>query len=786
MSADGADGADDALFAEQASTSLYERTDGSGEKHVLPLTRAQPTYCKVSALPTTPQTEGAVDNGQPEIVVQVRKRKGKLQIFIDGYHSEGRNDLRDGANVRVHNLSWHRGLHEDVQTDTRVFSPLAIVAAIEDGQRPMQDVTVSVWTTFENNQSTVFEHLLVAETRLVPHRVTDARCNTVRAPYPLAYPPPPSLTIYDRLRYKRQTGAQTIDVAGKGILKAFTKGYQAFKKRRETENSLAWPSRFLNDLADTVFGADTDAQSSTSILVERTGLGLGAMAIATGFQSARYDLVASVALSTIPYADQLWNGIPLVEYASIGNWALAAKIASAALYRYVNARPDAEQEMTKFTIKELARTVFSLSVIRTKQGMAGQTVSDEFRRQQSEQFRREQIVWEWLRDAKNEVKAPDTQMLAVSQTFATRLRVRIAIDDALGCDPSEEYHEITCERDDCYELGALAAGTLRDIEFLFEAIDAFERTLDAGIASKTATDTWWDSAYNLVTKVDDTAAKAFKDTKERFDKMPEGEKAQFVKDHPEELAKIQAYNKAGDEIAEEEKALKDKTEAEVQAAEDKAQEDEEAQVRDAAKEHDAKAAERDKQQDPEKRKDLDAQLKKLYAKWTELRTKGIWKEIKRRTSRAGKNYVADISDPAQETRRGVLRAIKKGLHDKLCSLFLESNQAGYELYKLLQAKRDAKHLPMPVPGTCQYIRRLPHRATAHNTKRLFLFRADRSNGFVDMTTRIAATRVFSEYYDANQLIAAAMDASATAMHRLVREWEANSSTRVKLECMCEE
>ena len=774
------DSADDALFLEQTSTSLYESTNDTGDRHVLPLTRARPKYCTVPP-PSSTTSKGTKNDGHPEIVVQLRKRNGKLQLFLDGYLSEG--DLPKGSTVRQHKLNWHRGLHEDVQSDTRIFSPLAIVVAIEDGQRPVQDVTVSVWTTFENNQTPVFESLLVAETRVVPHRVTDARCHTVRAPYPLAYPPPPSLILFDRLKINRQVAAQTMGIAGKGVDIARKVTHSEYKTRVENGNNAngsanewwnwLWDSGLPSLLSPFGIGGERDSrvvpQSSESVLMKRGLQGFGAAMVAAAFKSSRYDLISSVALATIPYSKLLWEGMPIADLADVGNWQLAMTVGSKALRHYANSQPNAEEGQTKFTIKELSRTIFSLSVMRSKAGMKGHSAGDEFRRQQSEQFRRELVVWEWMRDTKNEIPAPETELLAVSKTFATRLHVRVAVDDALGCDPSEAYHEITCAREDCYELGALAAGTLRDIESLFEAIEALDNALDKGIASDTATDTWWDMTSNLIEITREFVNSKFTEAQAAYDAMSSGKKENLQQQNPDELAKIEGYKKADEEFKQEmSKNLTEKQEDEKQRAE-------ETETDEAVTMYNEEAAKEDAFKD---------NLRKLWANVVKLQTRGIWKTIKRKMYRVGNNWLNDTSSPTQENRRGVLRDVKQGLVDKLARMFLEQGERGYELYKLLMAKADAKNLHAPMPDVCKYVRRLPQRATADNTKRLFLFRADRSNGFVDLSTRFAATRVYSEYYDANQLIAAAMDASAMALQRLVREWEANSKTRVKLVCMC--
>ena len=705
----------------------------------------------------------------------------------------------------MHKLNWHRGLHEDVQSDTRVFSPLAIVVAIEDGQRPVQDVTVSVWTTFENNQTPVFESLLVAETRVVPHRVTDARCHTVRAPYPLAYPPPPSLILFDRLKINRQVAAQTMDIAGKGIDIARKIAYNEYETRVDNGNKAngstiaglnlpgaeaaadwwnwLWDSGLPSLLSPFGIGggqvAPSVPESAVNVLIKRGLQGIGGAMVAAAFKSSRYDLVSSVALATLPFSKLLWEGMPIANLADVGNWQLAMTVGSKALRHYVNSRPNAEEGQTKFTIRELSRTIFSLSVMRSKAGMKSHSAGNEFRRQQSEQFRRELVVWEWLRDIKNKISAPETELLAVSKTFATRLHVRVAVDDALGCDPSEAYHEITCAREDCYELGALAAGTLRDIESLFEAIEALHNALDEGIASETATDTWWDLTSNLIESTRDFVNSKFKAAQEVVNGMSPEKKKQLEQQNPDELAKIEGYNEADKEFKVEiGKNLTEKQEDEKQQAE-------ETETDNAAKEYNDEAAKKEKGEDEAVKKDGSKKsLSDLRANFVKLQTKGIWLSYKRGLHRGGRNGLNDTSLPTQENRRGVLRAVKQGLDDKLARMFLEQGERGYELYQLLLAKANAKNLPAPMRDVCKYVRRLPQRATAYNTKRLFLFRADRSNGFVDISTRFAATRVYSEYYDANQLIAAAMDSSAMALHRLVIEWEANSSTRVKLVCMC--
>lgn len=788
----------DALFYEQTSTSLYESTDDRDDKHILPLTRARPTYCAVPTPPSAP-TDGAED-GQPEIVVQLRKRNGKLQLFLDGYLSKGTVDKRNGVTVRMHKLYWHRGLHEDVQTDTRVFSPLAIVAAIEDGQRPVQDVTVSVWTTFENQQAPVFESLLVAETRVVPHRVTDARCNTVRAPYPLAYPPPPSLTIFDRMRIERQQAHKILDTAKKGIAKALREAKKDYDKNvnvsgtgKEGDASDAtdwamwlrnfkpWLVGWFKGDAGEAYNAELAGSDLTSRAIYRGTIGGGMALLSIALKMGNFHFWSAVALATVPRAYDLWQGGGGDERTQL-NYRMALDIAWDTMKIFTNERPPKSEGQTKFTIKELARTIFSLSVMRKQ--VTTHTLPDEYRRQSSEQFRREQIVWEWLRDVKNEITAPDLTLLDVSTMFATRLHLRIAVDDALDCSPSEAYHEITCGRNDCYELGALAAGTLRDIESLFEAMEALEQTLDNGIADSNLNTTWWDWKLVLPHLTLQSARDQFGVLRRGYDALrkavendPKALEA-FEEKHADDLSKVEGYEQAMQAERLGNNEDEDHIEKEKQDAEKKAKKQ---------KEDDDKLAQTVAQDNTALLQQMiKAASQKMARTIKRVQIRAFWKLTSRQLRQMGVAALTNISPPAKEARKKVLMAVKRGLHEKLSHIFLSQGQQGTALYEKLQKVAEARSVPVPMVGAYRYVRRLPHRATSENTKRLFLFRADRSNGFVDVTTRAAATRVFSEYYDTNQLIATVMDASATAMHRLVREWEANSSTRVKLVCMCED
>ena len=204
--------ADDLLFAERSTTSLYTRAGNADEQHVLPLSLSKATYSTLDEVsrtlgaPPAPTTRTAA----PEIVVQVRKRNGKTDLLIDGYVSTGKSA---GGNVTDHHLVAHTGMHEDVETRTRVFSPIAIVSAIEDGQHAYQRVSVAVIYNYGNYATVLEPSTVLTEAPVPDHRVTDVRCSVVRAPYPLPYPAPPTVVIYDDMQQTQAHAIKTSKLA---------------------------------------------------------------------------------------------------------------------------------------------------------------------------------------------------------------------------------------------------------------------------------------------------------------------------------------------------------------------------------------------------------------------------------------------------------------------------------------------------------------------------------------------------------------------------------------------
>jgi hypothetical protein len=759
--------ADDALFAEQASTSLYERVkrnsddvaddngDAGDERYVLSLARADAEYC------TLPDRDrGDRDNGDPaaEIVVQLRKRQGVTQLFIDGYLSLGTPDANT-PNVYYHNLTWHRGLHEDVETNTRVFSPIVVAAAIEDGQRALQDVTVSVVRTFSNHGTSVLNSALLTEAIVTPHRVSSARCRIRRAPYPLKYPPPPSVIIFDRLHEERREAVQRAQTAmgvGKEALGQTKDNIRLF---RETMRN-----------ADGSRPGLITALRNPSVLRPALGyLPVGMLSL--WFAVGGYTAWAAFVQLMMALAAGLVIDPQAFSRTYGGKLQIASNLALQALDTIISLPPEADESRNKFTIRELAATVRSLAVMRTPQQEIDMS-QDSSSSLETLQYRKEMVVWEWLKGAN--VSAMDTSLLSLSDAFAVVLHLRIAVNNASGCSPAEEYHELRCNREDSHVLGAAAAGTLNDIEELFDAIIELKKNLRRGIDG--APVTWYDRSQAV-----------FLDAWKAFKNVVPAARARFNAATPAQqvaLGMDQTFSQALDA-------------AEVMLAAEPAAEDSTTSTvvpinqwsvrlvpRPLAPAGPPLTTARATGTDPAPAGSRQARAESELARLgTNLRRllnpRGIFQRFQRKVYA----WFKQKKSPASPHRKAVLQTIHDALDTKLFAAFFEPNTEGANLLRDLYAALEAKRLPKR-PKECNWVRRLPQRAVASSSTQLFASRASAVNGYTDVATDRVVARMYSEYHDADQWFADTMRSGSLALRRLAREWEATSSTRIKLVCMC--
>jgi len=695
------------LFAEQATTSLYERVGDPDERRVLTLCESRAQYA-----PLPPDDAPILEeegDATPVIVVQLRKRQGRTEIFIDGYLSRG--EAEDGSTTRRHALTWHRGMHEDVAMGSRVLSPLAIVAAVEDGQHSFQSVTVSVLQQYTNNNTPVsgMAPLVLAETRLLEHRVSSVRCNVVHTPYPLACPSPPTITILDDLKKKQVKAVQLVTKVMGGAASITAATWYQFSTMF-ANNPWQWRYAALHAL---FLGTQS----------------VGGGAIGTALATLDWWAPAAMILGVLKngpgvYAMQFVNFNGMRRFSAV--WVAAitplAKSISYAIHAYSKIKKLPPLDETKFTIAELAATLESLSVLRAPHADALPEGITDPNRVKTTQYKRETVLWNWLLSPPNEnpdasynretggLPGIDTSELTASARHASEINVRVTVGDSLACDDdgSLQIHEFFCARDDKHLLGAAAAGTLEDLSRLYAAITVLDGILEKEInATRSSRELWLDRhLYNPVQYAGAFVARAGEALAGgSFEELADG----TLRAAGEAVSTVYDYIRA------------------------------------------APAAVRG---------------------------------VRPRIAQTARAWWADVNDPMLEHRRSQLRTVRKHLQQKLFGVLFAANSPGAELYYKLRLAVKQQNVPRPLGTEVVWVRKLPQRAQQRQMRLLFPQIIDASTGRVDVNTALLTARVFSEYHDASRWFSALMESSKKAMRRLLHEWESNSATRMRMECLC--
>lgn len=483
----GEEGDGDVLFRELQTTAVYDSLQRQPpERYIMSLTEAEAVYEPIRSA-NAASDASSIEQCTPEIVVQVRKRNGAVQILLDGFVSEGELPASNSPdNLRVHNLNFHKGLHEDWETNTRILSPLAIVAAVEDGQLPLQHVGVSVWQNFYHKGQPVAEAQMLAEVGLVPHRVTDVRCAVARAPYPLRFAKPPTVTIPDTIDkdfFKDWTNKKNfLEILPEAAKKMFN---YLRKNRGATPGVLAW--EFFEP-----------------------AIIMGTAALLQAFQRP-------------------WLAFQVREFgkadtnpAGITTGAAAANAVEQILLKgtqdYLTARPPPMEKDVTFTLEEFAKALETLAVMKPMDATDG----DPFAQGVKHGFKHERVIWHWLSTGGR--GASITAGLKLDASDSTGTHVRISIDDPMGCEPTTRYHDIHCGRPDVHVLGAVASGVLNDLYRVRDAIRKLSIMLDRAVQEPNEGQTWPDkhilmpayllatAAYNRV-KTNDTAMGALNNVK---------------------------------------------------------------------------------------------------------------------------------------------------------------------------------------------------------------------------------------------------------------------------------
>ena len=718
---------DDVLFHAQSTTSLYDQ-EGNPNRYIATLSEAEPVYKPLP--PANPAAGNNAKDVAPEIVVQVRKRQGVVQILLDGHVSKG-TAHRDHANTTKHNLTWHRGMHEDDDTNTRVFSPLAVVAAVEDGQHAFQDVTVSVVQQYAENRNLVLDPTVIAEARLADHRVDDVRFSVVRVPYPLACPNPPALTVPDDQQQRNKRAGEAVYFLYTLVTTIDPFSYLNTPYLRNTDLTMverqwtllgnrAWLGLYAAASRWAPGMLLSYAMGTSASLVDEM---TGGLWVVTG-----WSLLA--AASAISYTAESNANLFETEDDGAARQIIYSSLVSG-VGKYLRLYPDPGLRQTRFTIAELAAVLETLAIRRKPKPGA---TPEAFNRKDTEEFRKEQVVWNWLLDTSGKLVL-DTGKVAPSAAHTSQLYLRIAVDDSLACTAAQQYHEIHCDRDDSHLLGAAAAGALEDMHRLYKAIfTLIERNQEQ--IDENGKYGWLWRMYDEPVEFIRSKVAPPKEVLAAFEEAGADEDTQTWTEWFKSYASW-AWTKKETETTQ------------VPPGSDEAQ------------------------------KEALNKLEKLKGELKDLQVKGA----KKSAFRWLKGLFNQQSDAGTEGRTKILRAINSGLQDKLINTLFLPDSPGYAATKAMEGALADRRTGLVAAGAADWSRRMHPRARARVTS-LFATIPESATGRVDVTSSQAYTRVYSEYHDAARWFSASMVSGNFALRRFVREWEANTNTRIKLTCVC--
>ena len=441
--------------------------DEAGDR-VMTLERSEAEYVKLKPLSVDEAYSSfkAAVAGPPQIVVQLRKRNGAVQLFLDGHHSEGTD----------HRLYWHAGLHHDEETMQRILSPLAIVCALEDGQRPLRSVRVGLWQTLVDAAGTaVHDPVLLSERILYPHRVSDVRSYATLAPYPIPYQAMPVVRIFDD-REKRMKEAELKVKYAKGVMQNL---YKTLKRSQNLDSGAG-----LNEVLNNVIAlGDTGIESIQNIL----------------FYTAAAAGILYVGPQKSAFFKSIMDALTTKRLDDLFDPALATTIAGDYIWTMLtNPKPPPPQRVS-FNLRELAKVLETLVALRSSrddsgggggggnggnEGKAGKAAfilpllgRDESRERlrttaaQSAFGHSEMLFWDWLTSEKaanreSKFGLLDSDDLLYESKPQTALHITIDADNSFECasnDATSARHEIRCAREDAYYLGSASVGALDDL-----------------------------------------------------------------------------------------------------------------------------------------------------------------------------------------------------------------------------------------------------------------------------------------------------------------------------------
>ena len=185
-----------ALYAPRESTSVWRADEDPG---TMVATLAQMGNV---AIPTRSYGAEVVDPARYEasgvVQIQIVKRNGQFVPVVDGLVPPTQTDA-DGNETCL--INHHRGMHEDPETKTWVFSPCAVSVCVEDGQPFPERCIVSIWQHMSLSKSTTLttpsDPVKLGDRLIYPFAVSDPVASIVYVPLPMRHSQQPRVVIED-------------------------------------------------------------------------------------------------------------------------------------------------------------------------------------------------------------------------------------------------------------------------------------------------------------------------------------------------------------------------------------------------------------------------------------------------------------------------------------------------------------------------------------------------------------------------------------------------------------
>ena len=465
--------------------------------------------------------------GAKLVTIQVIKTEAGYGAVVAGTHVTP--VVPPGGAPPYYPVRVHRGMSEDFETQTHVFSPCAVTLFVEDGQRPPERVRVVMvqQATRHDAQDAVGDPVVMGDAALEATSMSSHTAHVVLAAYPTTFPRVPRVVIHDLTAGLKYNQAKSDAVTwawlanqSPVLYETMTAAWTAFTGKPGEKPTVP---EGLDDTPGFFFASER-AQAQAKIDEEyakveanygaawetaTTGAGylvmnffpvlLAHAGISLGFSPAFMAIVPQVA--TIFSLNRQRDG------ESRSDWfdRLAPQLLTpllTAIKDHFTQRPRPKNKKVHMTIGEFAR------ILETIASTPSMDDKDLATLQQERRFEQEVLVFRWLTEdesqplsglwdkiikgvvdprpdrTRNVLNPIDISELERLPTVALETRLRVLIDDSARCDATERVEfEFACDRDDAATLGQISAGLIQDVMRLRRAIYKLQNAVNDAIAN---------------------------------------------------------------------------------------------------------------------------------------------------------------------------------------------------------------------------------------------------------------------------------------------------------------